>query len=294
MSVFDAVMSRAVIETPAEEHSTAAGLAAVGLHHVSASQIAQYLRCPRQWSYVKVLKLRVPPDGGLVSGSAVHTAAEVGMRAKMETGENPAPDASADIARDYVREQVAGGSVSLEAGQAAGALVDKAARVATAWAAEAAPGVDPVGVEETFTTEIGGVVVTGRLDVREQGSVVDWKTTGKRKNRDEVLTTPQTELYAAAVGLPVRFVYLVDGSKGVVTQEISQDAAEHAQAARLAEATVAEVARGMALGVWPRRREGWQCSKRWCGFYERCMSGRDDDDIAQRAEAARAATIGGR
>jgi aspartate/tyrosine/aromatic aminotransferase len=51
-----------------------------GVGHVSASQIGQYQRCPRQWAYRQVLKLKVPPDGGLLVGSGVHYAAEVGMQ----------------------------------------------------------------------------------------------------------------------------------------------------------------------------------------------------------------------
>lgn len=291
MSVLEALRERVAAPAP-HEHDVPAGLAALGLCHVSASQIGQYLRCPRQWAYVKVLGLRIPPDGGLVVGSGVHSAAEVGMRAKADTGQDPEPAASADVARDYVREQCATGEVRLEDGQAPGALIDKAARVAETWAAEAAPVVEPVGVEETFDVQIGGVQVTGRLDVREAAAVVDWKTTSKRKSASDVLATPQTEVYAAATGLPVRYVYLIDQAKGVSTQEIAQATRDHAEAARLAGATVSEVARGMALGVWPRRRDGWHCSSRWCGFYDRCLSGRDDDEMAERAAAARSAAGG--
>jgi CRISPR/Cas system-associated exonuclease Cas4 (RecB family) len=290
MSVLEALRGR--VAAPAHEPDQEAvpgGLAALGLQHVSASQLGQYLKCPRQWAYVKVLGLRIPPDGGLVVGSGVHSAAEVGMRAKAASGADPEPEASAEVARDYVREQVATGEVRMEDGQAAGALVDKAARVAEAWARDAAPSVDPVAVEETFDVEISGVHVTGRIDVRTVSEVVDWKTTGKRKSREDALATAQSEVYPAATGKPVRYVYLIDQAKGVSTQEIAQDIGEQHQAARMAEQTVAEVARGMASGVWPRRRDGWHCSAKWCGFHARCMAGRDDDDFAQRAAAARAA-----
>jgi hypothetical protein len=43
--------------------------------------------------------------------------------------------------------------------------------------------------------------------------------------------------------------------------------------------------------MWPRTRKGWHCSKKWCGYYDRCTSnsGRDDATINEKAAEARAA-----
>jgi len=264
-----------------------AGFTVLGLRHVSASQLGMYQRCPRQWAYRYVLGLKVPPDGGLIVGSGVHHAAELGMLHKKDTGENPEPDMAATTAAEYVDEQCSSGEVRLQEGQAAGELVDKAVRVSTMWASEAAPTVQPMEVESTFDITIAGVPVTGRLDVITTDRVVDWKTSGRSPNRDDQARSVQTEMYAAAARKPLSYIYLVDGARTQKVVHVDIEPDEAAQAARLAEATVAETAQGMALGVWPRNRMGWHCSNRWCGYYERCMSGKDDAQLQERAADAR-------
>jgi hypothetical protein len=269
--------------------ATLAGLGVFGVGHVSASQIGQYQRCPRQWAYRQVLKLKVPPDGGLLVGSGVHYAAEVGMQHKMDTGTNPEPDQAAEAAAQYVTEQIATGEVTMNDDDHAGALTDKAVRLSQAWATEAAPLVEPRAVEERFDVVLSGIPVTGRLDVVTDTTVVDWKTSGKSPSRDDLVKSIQTSLYARATRKPVSYVYLVNQVKAVKVVPVDVTADECTQASRLADSTVAEVAAGMALGVWPRNRTGWHCSAKWCGYHDRCMSGRDDATIDERAADARAA-----
>lgn len=261
----------------------------LGVRHVSASSIGMYQRCPRQWAYRYVLGLKVPPDGGLITGLGVHRAAEVGMLHKRDTGENPDPEMTATAAAEYVTEQVATGEVKLNDDEHAGAITDKAARVSTAWATDAAPHVVPVEVEQQFDLEVAGIDVTGRMDVITADRVIDWKTAGKSPNADEHRQSVQTELYALATGKPLTYTFLVDLKSGVKVTDVDIDEADAARARRFATDTVAEVARGMALGVWPRSRKGWHCSQKWCGYYDRCMSGRDDAAIQEKAADARAA-----
>jgi len=268
--------------------ATIRGMASVDVAHVSASQIFQYQRCPRQWAYRQVMKLKVPPDGGLIVGSGVHAAAEVGMVAKVETGENPNADDAADIAAGYIANELDTAEVTMGEHDTPGALTDKAVRLAVAWANEAAPHVHPVEVEARFDMVVAGIPVTGRMDVVTATSVVDWKTSGKSPNRGDVVASVQTSLYALASGKPLAFWYIVNvKAVKVVPVEVSQ--AEADDAARLAVSTVADVAEGMALGVWPRNRMGWHCSQRFCGYYNRCLSGQDDGEFRERAAVARAA-----
>ena len=158
-----------------------------------------------------------------------------------------------------------------------------------AWAFEAAPHVMPVEVEHQFDLEVAGVAVTGRMDVVTAERVVDWKTAGKSPNAAEHMQSVQTELYALATSKPLTYTFLVDLKSGVKVTDVEIDEAEAARASRFATDTVAEVARGMALGIWPRVRKGWHCSARWCGYYDRCMSGRDDAAMQEQAAEARGA-----
>lgn len=247
-----------------------------GLDHLSASSINMYLRCPRQWWYRYVLDLRIPPDGGLVVGKGVHTAAEEGMKGKMISGEDPEPEASATLAAEAVAAECATGEVRYEEGQTTGQLVDKASRIASAWAEKAAPKSDPGEVEATFEKQIAGVKVIGRLDVVDKdGLVRDWKTSGRKPVADDVVSSVQTEIYSHVRDRGLIYHYLVDGKTGVAAHDVAVTGNTSARAARLAVATVSEVAHGISAEVFPRKRDGWHCSKRWCGYFERCMSGKD-------------------
>ena len=266
-----------------------ASLEGLGLSYVSASQIGMYQRCPRQWAYRYVLGLKVPPDGGLIVGSGVHHAAELGMLAKRDQGVEPTAEAAKDNARDYITSEVATGEVRMEE-TTEGELVDKAARLAELWADYAAPGVEPVGVEERFDEVVAGVPVMGRMDVTTEDALIDWKTSKRSPTIADLWKRPQVELYAAVKPqLAVTFVFIVDSPRVSKVVPVTLDAEEAATARRMAEATVADVSEGMALGVWPRNRDGWHCSPRWCGYYSRCMAGRDDSELADRAMACRAA-----
>lgn len=282
----------AVIGTPPAGDGASVGLPP-GLTHLSASSISQYLRCPRQWAIVKILGIKAPPDGGLVSGSAMHKGAEHGMRAKMETGKNPNVAEVADVARD---DAVAGIERALAQAEETGlrehltgdglvpaAVIDKAARLAGVWAEKAAPACEPVAVEEEFDAEISGVRVTGRLDVIEESRAIrDWKTSGKTPPPADVASTVQTEMYAAATGRPVNYTYFIDQLRGVKVVTIEVPSEDLARASRLAADTVAGVAVGIAAGSFPRKRDGWHCSARWCAFHRGCMAGDYDAALAER------------
>ena len=254
------------------------------IHHVSATQISMYQRCPRQWAYRYVLKIKSPPDAALLCGSGMHHAAEVGMIAKTLTGENPKPDDAADAARDYVADEFATGEVVLSSKDTRGGIVDKTVRLTRTWAEEAAPRVDPVEVEQEFSIEVAGVTVVGRYDVKTDGNVIDWKSSSRAPSRTQVSNSPQTEVYALASGLDVEYIYVVDSVRNgprVVPQALDQTEMDTARS--MAELTIGDVADGMARGVWPRNRNGWHCSPDKCGYYRRCMAGKDDATLREMA-----------
>lgn len=271
--------------------NTKDAMTTLDIDHVSASQIGQYRRCPRQWAYRHVLKLRMPPDAGVVTGIAFHEAAAYGMTGKMDTGENPDVATMTEAAADFVSEFVDSGEVMLRENDSKDALTSKAVRLTEKWTNEIAPTVNPTAVETDFEVHVDDVKVIGRMDVVTNERVIDWKTSGRTPSRDDVLKSLQTELYSLATGLPLTFVYLIDLKGGVKTHDVAIGDVETAHAMGLARRTVVEAAQGMALGVWPRNRAGWHCSKKWCGYYDRCMSGKDDKTLDEMAEASRAAAF---
>jgi CRISPR/Cas system-associated exonuclease Cas4 (RecB family) len=261
----------------------------IGLRHVSASQIGMYQRCPRQWAYRYVLGVKIPPNGALVNGSGVHAAAEQGMLDKLATHNNPDPEESATIAYEYVTKTAEAEEVILNDDEQIGEVADKSARIARTWASEAAPNVMPVDVEATINTDLAGIPVTGRLDVITEDTVIDWKTASRSPSQSDLISSIQTQIYQTMTSMPVRYVHLVDKKAGteVVESLIPNDDPDSQQ--ERTSSTVVGVAAGMALGVWPRNQQGWHCSARWCGYYSRCMAGRDDATLDDKAYESRAA-----
>lgn len=249
----------------------------VSLDHLSASSIRMYLRCPRQWWYRYVLGIKIAPDGGLVSGIAFHNAAEACLVYKIETGEN----APANEAEERARDNAVRGldDAILAEDQSPGAVVDKAVRLTSAWAKEALPEAKPASVEEGWELQIDNVTVVGRIDmVSTDGHVVDWKTTSKAPPKPQALAAnPQTGLYSAATGAEtVEYVHVVDSkSKGPYIAPVEVPAPLVKQSRELSQELVVDVAGACQSGHFPRNTEGWHCSARWCGYYSRCMSGKE-------------------
>lgn len=261
----------------------------LNIEHISATQISMYQRCPRQWAYRSVLKVKSPPDAAVLCGSGMHHAAEVGMLDKAKTGEDPKPDDAGQAAYEYVRDEFAAGEVILSERDTRGDISDKAVRLAQKWAEDAAPMVDPVEVEQSFDTEISGIKVVGRFDVVTNTAVVDWKSSSKAPTRSTLTNSPQTELYSFVTGRDMEYIYVIDAKRNgprVQREELAKHEIEQARA--MAKATVEDVADGMARGVWPRNRNGWHCSPMRCGYYRRCMEGKDDATLKEMAEVARA------
>lgn len=268
---------------------TSETLARLNIDHVSATQIGMYQRCPRQWAYRNILKIKSPPDAAILCGSGMHYAAEVGMIEKTKTGADPKPDDSADAARDYVRDEFATGEVILSEKDTRGGITDKAVRLSRKWAEDAAPMVEPLEVEQEFDTIIEGVKVVGRFDVVTSTSIVDWKSSSRAPVRTNLTNSPQTELYSFVSGRAMEFIYVIDSVRNgarVQREELAMHEVEQARA--LTKSTVADVAAGMASGIWPRNRTGWHCSPQKCGYYRRCMAGKDDATFKEMAHAAHA------
>lgn len=256
------------------------------LPYLRASSIRTYLRCPRQFWYVYVQGMRERPGAAATAGTAMHRAAELGLREKMESGENPDPEDSAQAAAETAGELVAKGDVVFDNGVPdAGALTDRAVGLARRWAIDYAPEIKPTAVEERWEKEIAGVPMSGTIDVVEHdGHISDWKTTGRTPNAADVLGNPQAGIYLASrernIGLSFRYLVFKKPTKArpepeITTKTVAVVGAHAGEAVRLARSTVLEVARGVSAEVFPRSREGWHCSPERCGFFARCMSGKD-------------------
>ena len=242
------------------------------IEHLSASSISKYLRCPRRFWYEKVMKVRVPRDGGQVAGSAAHAAIEASLQYHISQKEWPSVQFVTDLARDFSVQLAEDEDVDRED---RGRITDKSVRLSRTWQTEVAPTLKPAFVEKRWEMDIDDVRVVGVFDeVEENGEINDWKTKQKAPAADTGFKSVQTELYRkASGGFPVNYVYLIDyARKGV---QVQVERIDDPKLDLLVMETVRDVAKAIRRGVFPRNRDGWMCSARWCPHYGRCITNYD-------------------
>lgn len=238
------------------------------IEHLSPSSISTYLKCPRRFWYEKIAKVRTRPDAGLVAGLGFHDAAEFALSYKIAHKEDPEIDAVLESARDKSTLRAADGELSVgDTGHA----VDKSVRLAKAWAIEVLPETKPLFVEQSFSVEVGDVRVVGRIDmIDEAGETFDWKTKQKAPSEDTAFRSLQSEIYyLARDGAPVNYVYMIDYARKPI--EVRRQRIEDKIMSDFARETVRDIAGLVRAGYFPRNRDGWSCSERWCPHFADCL-----------------------
>jgi hypothetical protein len=176
--------------------------------HVSPSQLDMYFRCGEQYRRRYVLGEIVPPGVALVKGSAVHKAAEINYRQKVESHVDLALSDLTEAAAADVTQRVAAEGLMLtpeesSAGLSAvrGEIVDRAVSLVGVFHSQVAPQVQPALVEKFVTIDLPSCShnLLGRLDVTDADDLIrDLKTASRRKVQAEVDRSDQLTFYYAA------------------------------------------------------------------------------------------------
>ena len=267
--------------------------------HISPTQIDTYLRCGEQYRRRYVLGEKIPPGVALVKGSAVHRAAEVNYRQKLESrADLPVPDLQ-EAAASHGQEMVARDGLMLAPDEATkgmakvrGEILDRAVVLTGLFAQRVAPSVQPVLVEEGIGIELPNCShdLFGRLDVTdEENRVRDLKTAGRRKNADEVQRSDQLTFYHLAfqrkMGRPpagVRLDVLVDKARPEVQ---TLEAERTPRDAAVFVSRLNAVLSGIKTGSFPPAPIGaWCCSARYCGYWFTCPYVNSERQAAAEAQ----------
>lgn len=284
-----------LIELPIDVDKPGAEIAPGWVESLRSSSIGSYMRCPRQFWYEYVAKIRAPRSGALITGTAMHEAADQAMTEKLLGNEAPTIDDCADIARDSALEGLDEQQAEVEATGLTDHLkkaahpddvVDKAVDLARHWREESCDSVEPVAVEKHYVVSFGGYRVSGTLDVIDTtGQVVDWKTSGKKPSDKYSEGRVQSYLYPALAGADM-VTYIVHTHQvraGMSRKELVADYGNETCVRWSTDLTV-NVARGVRAGSFPRNTDHiFGCAS--CPFKQRCWSGVDDDLVEQTADA---------
>ena len=231
--------------------------------------------------------LILPPASAMLAGTGVHASAAKDLTAKRDTGKL--------LPLDEIKEAAAA-SVNLEwekgvalddeeqllgEKRARGATVDTAVSLAELHHGELAPTLLPKHIERPFTVELMGFPcdISGTLDLQEStGTLRDLKTRS---------ASPPAGLADGSIDLSF-YGLAARALDGVAPNKLALDVLVKNKRPKLVTLTttrsegayramllrIEAVCKAIESGAFPPcSPDSWCCSKRWCGYFDRCPYG---------------------
>jgi hypothetical protein len=253
--------------------------------YLSATQIAMFLRCARQWAYRYIERLIVPPSGAMKQSGVFHSTAERNYLQKIDSRSDLKVDELTDFFGDTFEHEFKREEVKLNEGETKGALKAQGLDIVKVFHRNIAPYVQPVQVEQRFelslTEEKGGqqpFKLVGVIDVvDERGHIRDNKAISPQRvpNQFELARDLQLSTYSLARRLMTKEVEPELDIDAVV--KYARPEARMLRTARSREGlrmhlnTIGNIAKAIRADAFPRNPTGWWCSEKWCGYWGRCM-----------------------
>src|SRR5690554_1634752 len=243
---------------------------------LSVSQVRTYLRCPRQYEYIYINKMRPPVTSSLLLGRAFHKAIEEANRAKMETGEILSNDDVKDaFSQMWDREKA---EVEWEEGEDQGQLKDAGLAMTSHYYEQIGQKLRPMMIEQGTTVDIEGVPVKVVIDLVERdGKIRDFKTAKRTPAKDEADRSIQLSTYAMAYremtgehesGAALDYTVSLKGGPKITQLETQIDDARLERT----KALIKGVAQAISSGMFYPVEEGFSCS--FCSFRDLCKGGK--------------------
>jgi hypothetical protein len=252
--------------------------------HRSPTQIDLYSKCGEAFKRRYINGEVIPPGIALITGKGVDGAQQINFRQKIESYRDlPISEIMEAAAEEF--DTQASGEYSLTAEQMSegprvvlGKAKDQTVQLARVYAREQAPDYQPISVQREFRIVMPQSThdLLGFIDLEDiLERVTDFKTAKRRKSQDEVNTSLQLTVYAAAYrswkGRDPREVRLdtLVKSDTPVRQVIAAGRGRADYQALVNRFNTMQ--QGVAAGVFvPAMPGSWWCSPRWCGYWSTC------------------------
>jgi len=155
---------------------------------LSASSVATFMRCGKQWEYAYVQKVKSPPSVRQALGLSAHTAYETDMLARLTDSDGLPASTVVDVFSDEYDRLVP----DLEDPEEdPGSAKDQQVRVIQMYATQIAPTIVPIMVEQSFSFRINDIEFSGTLDLARirpstdpekplKVRVSDWKNSARK------------------------------------------------------------------------------------------------------------------
>ena len=255
---------------------------------ISSSQLNMIIRCPQQYYYRYVMKLKEPPGGALVQGRAYHKMTERNYAQKIASHQDIKTSDLKDIfANEY---EVATGSeeIAWKDNAERGKLKDEGVTYAELFGKEIAPGVTPARVEDRAEVEISYITKKGEKEnvilvavfdlVDTEIRIIDQKLKAKSPNQNELDRDVQMGIYSMFYRVKYRepekclvWDTIVKNKQPVYKRVISVRGDNEVQWLR--QKLIAPAIDMIAHEIFPANPNGWHCDPKYCGYYERCRKG---------------------
>ncbi|MGQ9589918.1 MAG: RecB family exonuclease [Planctomycetota bacterium] len=247
--------------------------------HLSFTQLNMFLRCPRQYKYRYVCGLKVPPSGAMVQSRVWHQTVELNYRQKIDSDRDLALGEMQEFFAAQFDAALASEEVAFEPGEKLGKLKDQGTAIVAAHHKGIAPAVRPLFVEERFTVDLGENFpfdLVGVWDLVERdGTIADNKAYGKAPRQEDLDKDLQFTAYALGYrtthhriepGLRMDAIVKTNNPRAVQlhTRRTNDDC-------RWLLGLIEQVGRAIASGIFYPNPNGWHCSPRFCGYWDRCL-----------------------
>lgn len=244
---------------------------------LSFTQVAMYLKCPRQYHFRYVEGRKEPPGIALIEGSCHHEAIETANIHQIKTGDpmptNLVQEKFSDEFATRQREVEDWADNTAPDGKATPDLIhERGQRIARTFAESIAPDYTPVSAERELTISARGIPLVCYTDMETAASVFDYKVSKSNSpyfRAGSAESSLQLSIYAQATAkTKVGFIGLLknkpDDYKTVTATRTPGDWA-------YAEEVIVGVAKAISAGAFPMcGPEQFLCAEKWCGYWHRC------------------------
>ena len=252
--------------------------------HFSASQLDSYCRCPEAYRQWYLEKNRIPPNVYMARGTGMHGGAAGNFRQKLETYRDlPAKEIIEIGVQEYEAATRDGITLTAEEADRGPSVViaevkDDLVAILDCHAKTQAPDYQPVMVEQCVRLSLPESPrdLLAVIDVATSDEVADFKTAKRSKSEQEVRSSIQLTIYAAAYhaieGKPPATVALdtIVQTKTATKRQKLTDTRDAGDFLALAN-RINAIQHAIDAGSFPPALPGsWQCSDKYCGYYRTC------------------------
>ncbi len=248
-----------------------------GLHPTQVQMF--WDKCPMQFEFRYIKGLRTPPAAAMYQGTAYHGGLEENAKHKIATGEDLPVGAVEEITAERWDNLCTREAPVLDGGQEGGALKDQVVALASTYRTEVAPSVLPKQAELALFVEVEDAFpLACRLDLIDIDDIdIEHKTSKSAWSDDSAQGNLQMTAYEYARRRSLG--HETPGGQFHIAVKTKQPKIQRIEVVKTQEQLDGFervhrfVSGAIQAGDFPPRTDGWWCSAKWCGYWERCPLG---------------------